>query len=103
MRLYVAGPVTGFDDRNLAEFQRAAALLRRACGCETVIPHDLVPPDAEWGEAMRATLTAMLSCDGVALLPGWMKSRGARLERDVAVAVGIPAKHIVWWEVMHGI
>ena len=35
--------------------------------------------------------------DGVAMLDGWEQSRGARLERQVAEACGIPCKTVNEW------
>lgn len=102
MRIYVSGPVSGMPDRNLGAFEEAAGSLRRALGCEVSIPHDVVPADAEWGEAMRLLLAEMLRCDGVAFLPGWRRSRGSVLERDVALAVEIPTGTVVWWEATGG-
>lgn len=41
---------------------------------------------------MRLALRQMLTCDAVALLPGWQQSRGALLEHTVAIDLGIPAR-----------
>ena len=44
---------------------------------------------------MRVAIPQMLKCDGVALLLGWSASRGASLERNLAVAIGMPCRQ---WE-----
>lgn len=97
MRLYVSGPVTGIPDRNKSAFEEAARELSSAASVAVEIPHDTVPADAEWHAAMRLSLRAMLECDGLAMLPGWQQSKGARIERDVALAVGMTVHTVDGW------
>lgn len=82
--------MTGVEDFNRAAFAAEAARLR-AMGFEVVNPAEIVPEGGgtDWERYMRADLRAMLTCDTVALLPGWERSRGAHLEVHVAHRVGI--------------
>lgn len=96
LSVYVVGPVTGIEGLNRDEFERVRGELARA-GYAARIPHDYVPRSYGWEAAMRASIAAMLRCDGVALLDGWQASRGAKAERDVAQAVGIPVKGVAGW------
>ena len=96
MNLYIIGPVTGIDNGNLPRFTRARIALEGS-GYGTDIPHDHIPHDAEWDEAMKASLKHLLDADGVALLTGWHDSKGACLEYDVARKVGIPAYTVDFW------
>lgn len=96
MRIYVAGPVTGKEQLNLPAFEDAAAMLRES-GYEAVIPHDHVPPDAEWHDAMRICIPLMLTCDGVALIDEWSRSEGARLEVFVAHECGLATDALELW------
>jgi len=41
-------------------------------------------------DAMKRDYRAILDCDAIAFMPGWEKSRGARLERDFASRLGLP-------------
>lgn len=102
MRLYVIGPVSGHTENNRPAFERAARQLHRALGCAVEIPHDTVPSDADWQTAMRLSISAMLRCDGVALLEGWRWSRGAAIERALAVELGIQTGSVPWWEATGG-
>lgn len=88
LSVYVVGPVTGVEGLNRDEFERVRGELARA-GYAARIPHDYVPECYGWEAAMRASVTAMLRCDGVALLDGWQASRGARIERDLAKSLGM--------------
>jgi len=76
-RIYVAGPMSGLPDYNLPAFADAAERLT-AAGFEAVNPgRHGVSPGWEWEDYLRRGLAEMLTCDGVALLPGWEDSRGA--------------------------
>ena len=83
-RIYIAGPMTGLPDLNFPAFHRAAAILR-AAGYEAINPAEINPdPTAGWEACMRADIAELVKCDGVALLPGWERSRGASLEAHIA-------------------
>lgn len=99
MRLYVIGPVTGRENLNRAAFEEAKEKLLDA-GYDVLIPHDVVPPDYDYARAMRTSIVTMLGCDGVAFLPDWDESRGAKLEREVAIAGGLPIHCVDTWLLM---
>lgn len=102
MKLYLAGPMTGYPRWNFDAFHEAAARLR-AAGYKVVSPAEIdealgFNPDApvaaftkaDLHAAMRRDLgTILYSVDGVALLPGWEDSHGAGVEVTVAQAVGL--------------
>jgi hypothetical protein len=54
-------------------------------------------PSGTWQDYMRAGLVTMLTCDGVALLPGWIQSRGARAEYSAALSIDIPVRELIDW------
>lgn len=88
-RIYLSGPMTGKPELNFPAFNAEAQRLR-LLGYDVVNPVDLNPdPAATWSECMRKDLAALLTCDGLALLPGWQASGGANLELHVAHRVGI--------------
>ena len=98
-RVYIAGPMSresfcrcdrppddGVDrwDYNCPAFTRAAATLRNL-GYHVESPHE--PGHVEgwtWVDYMRRGLAQMLTCDTIALLPGWHQSRGAMIELRLA-------------------
>lgn len=90
MAVYLAGPMTGIPDHNFPAFTEAAKRLR-AQGYTVISPHELHEhTDRDWEYYIRHALRTLLDCDAVVLLPGWANSRGARLEKTVADAVGMP-------------
>lgn len=88
MRLYITGPVTGHTDLNRPAFDAVAAHLRKL-GHEVVVPHDYVPPYAPWDIAMRICVRELALCEGIVMLSGWRGSKGAKLEVDIADALGM--------------
>lgn len=114
MRLYLAGKMRGVPYLNFPEFDTAAAALREA-GFDVFSPaeHDRDVYGAEFEKAyptgkeegdfdLRAALKAdttyiCLQADGIALLPGWGKSSGARAEKALAEALGLPCKSVDEW------
>lgn len=98
MRLYVIGPVTGRENLNRAAFKAAKEKLEQA-GYAVTIPHDIIPPDVSHEDAMRMSIGWITRLDrgGVAALAGWDESRGAKLEREVAVARGLEIHCVDTW------
>ena len=97
VRIYVAGPMTGLPDYNYPAFRSAANRLRRA-GFDVEDPSQ--NPGCShfrWQDYMRASLPQLLRCQGVALLPGWEVSKGANIEHDLAVALGMDVRSLEAW------
>ncbi|MDA8444794.1 DUF4406 domain-containing protein [Paracidovorax valerianellae] len=88
-RIYVAGPMTGYPELNFPAFHAAAAALR-AEGHHVENPAEInADPTAEWLDCMRADIARLVTCDAVFLLPGWERSRGARVEQALAAGLGL--------------
>ena len=103
MILYIAGPMTGYPGHNYPAFHAAADSLRVA-GYSVLNPAEPViaerMPDAEsvpWEWWMRRALRLLLDADGVALLPGWHESRGARIEHELAINLGMERRRLAEW------
>ncbi len=89
MKLYLAGPMTGFPFLNFPAFAAEAARLR-GLGFEIVSPAELnADSDGDWLTCMRVDVRALVECDGVALLDGWEGSEGATLEHEIAHRLGL--------------
>lgn len=95
MKVYIAGPMTGLPEFNFPAFDKAQAELENK-GLMVVNPAKLADhTDKPWAWYMRNSLKAMLDCNAIYLLPGWEKSRGARLELKIALELGFVAKEYV--------
>lgn len=89
LRIYLAGPMSGIPDYNYPAFNAEAARLR-ALGHHVENPaENTAPPCNSWAGYMRIALRQMLTCDAVALLPGFAESRGATIEHDLAKQLGM--------------
>jgi hypothetical protein len=97
-RVYISGPMSGLPDFNYPAFNAEAARIR-ALGYTVENPTENPPvPGHVWELYMRAALRQMLTCDTVAFLPDWRQSRGANVEIELAIHLGmavIPASGIV--------
>lgn len=109
-KVYVAGPMTGIPQMNFPAFDAAARNLRGR-GYGVVSPAELDSPESRaaalasvdgnpvgyaegetWGQflARDVKLIADEGIEAIVVLPGWEKSRGARLETFVARLCGLP-------------
>lgn len=95
--LYLSGAVTGIVNNNREAFERTADILSRKTGCRVEIPHDHVPSRCYWPTAMKLSVKAMMSCDGVAMMPGFTSSRGAMIEKDLANSIEMPCLTVNGW------
>lgn len=92
-RIYISGPMTGLPNFNAPAFNKEAARLK-AMGFDVVNPVDINPDTtATWHECMRRDIAALVTCDTIALLPGWEHSNGANLELHIASRVGMHIVH----------
>lgn len=101
LKLYVCGPMTGFENFNYEMFNIAAADLR-ASGYEVENPADLEAENTSgapqaWSWYMRRAITKLMLCNGMALLDGWENSRGAVIEVNLAHNLGYQIRHIDAW------
>ena len=105
MILYLAGPMSGIPDHNFPMFDRVAGLLRDL-GHGVVSPADVnrkhgyseandefvagtIDPK-EYAKLFKLDVQEILGCEGMVMLPGWVKSKGAKLEFALARMVDMP-------------
>lgn len=92
MKLYLAGPMTGYKDLNHPLFHAETARLR-ALGYTIINPAEINGDQtAKWEDCMRQDIAQLVTCAGIALLPMWTTSKGARLEAYIATQLGLTVK-----------
>ena len=92
MRVYLCGPCAGLPDNRPAFHAMAAEL--RAAGYEVENPAENDPPACgTWAGWMRLGIAQLMKCDGIFLLADWHKSKGAKIERNLAAALGLHEIH----------
>lgn len=91
MTVYIAGPMSNLPEFNYPAFNDAARRLR-AAGLVVANPaeHFAGATDLDYGVYIREGVRAVVHSTEVVVLPGWENSRGARLEVEVARAIGMP-------------
>lgn len=115
MKLYIAGPMSGYPQFNYPAFYAAATMLRDL-GYDVVSPaemdsvelqklamkskdgsfKDIEGANETWGDMLARDVKLVADVvDGVCLLNGWEASRGARLEAFVAASVQKPVFRMV--------
>jgi hypothetical protein len=122
-RVYIAGPISAKTtipkEEKLRRFAAAADMLRELghdpvnpleveneCGLDAGVCAARTQVTAKqdggqhgdqshsWECYMRSDLRQLLTCDVIALLPGWDFSEGAMFEHEVAKKVGMPRMHL---------
>lgn len=95
MKLYIAGPMSGYPEFNYPAFREAETRLR-GLGYDVLNPADNKADD--WVGYMRAGLRQVIDADAIAVLPDWQCSRGARIEVELACSLGLPVRPLERWE-----
>lgn len=87
-RVYLSGPITNTKNYK-GLFMFAEALVNFGEAEQIYNPAAQIPASSSWEHAMAQCLSEITNYDTIVMLPGWNVSRGARLERDVALACGM--------------
>jgi hypothetical protein len=88
---YVAGKMSGLPIDNVKEKFNYVANKLIQKGYHVINPLKMADHNDQksWDESVRLEIKKMLECDEVHLLPDWQESRGAMLERDIALRLGM--------------
>lgn len=103
-RIYISGPMRGYDLYNFPAFDAAEDWLRehgwtpispaamdRAFGVTEYTPADTLPP---FSTMIGRDIAILPTCGAIALIPGWMQSTGAKIEAQVAEWCALDAYYL---------
>lgn len=103
-RVFLSGPITGYEDYNKPAFEKAERDIRERGASHVYNPVRNAPEGGEPVKRHEHYMLLTLHCltqmawdsteckpifDLVAMLPGWQLSMGAKIEKAVAHACGI--------------
>jgi hypothetical protein len=88
-RIYISGKISGIENEAPLLFEKAENELK-AKGFETVNPMTLNHEhDKSWHSYMKEDVKALCDCDNIYMLKNWKDSKGAIIELEIAVYLGI--------------
>lgn len=86
-KVFISGPMTGYENFNRAEFARIEAMIRKEIGCEVFNPGNLPDGyDYEW--YMDRCAEDIRKCNVILFHGNWQKSPGALREYILASRLG---------------
>ena len=86
---YIAGKITGLPKGQVKDKFNLIARQLTGMGYHVVRPAAVTDDSQPWDDLVRGEIKKMLECDEIHLLPDWQESRGAQLERDIALRLGM--------------
>lgn len=95
--VYIAGPMSGYEDLNYPAFRAAEARLRELGHTEIENPYnegDDPDQPEHYTYYLRRGLQQLLKCNSILMLPGWERSTGARTEHTVAALLHMEIKYL---------
>ena len=98
-KVFISGPITGHDEPkvksafNYAESKISEKKLFPLNPVVVQPPARLTDKEEIWSYCMKVTISMMLNADAIYMLPNWQGSRGASLERQIGLNLGIPVHY----------
>lgn len=89
-KIYISGQVTELPESRAREIFKNAELYLKIKCYEPVNPMELNHAGStSWSDYMRMDIAALCQCASIYMLNGWDRSRGARLEFQIATELGL--------------
>lgn len=90
-KIYISGPMEGVENYE-ENFRRAENYLENQ-GYEAVNPANIDVTGMSREEILKMDIELLWGCDGIYILKGWQRSRGANREYGFALGCGMPIMH----------
>ena len=89
-KAYISGKITGLSETEYTELFKKGCKKAIDLGYEAVNPCELNHNhDLSWANYMKVDLIAMFGCEVVIALHNWKDSKGATIEVNLAIELGI--------------
>ena len=91
-RIYIAGPMRGYDECNYPAFYKAERHLKNELLWEPINPARMdedVSDTINYKDALKRDIDEIFTADFLYMLRGWEKSEGARVEHALAIYLGL--------------
>lgn len=105
MRIYISGPMTGIPDKNAPTFLAAEGFCEaRGWTVENPIRLDeeleamhkrIGKPPPTYQQYLKRDIQLLTWCDAIVMLPGWQRSYGACLERQIGMSIGLTVYYLL--------
>lgn len=88
-KVYISGPITSLPYYDAWMRFEGAEYRLRVAGYDVVNPmRNGLSQDDSWEDHMMEDIKLLMGCDVILMLPGWRKSKGARIEHALAKVLG---------------
>lgn len=102
-KIYISGQITGLPiEEAMMNFAKAETYLI-SLGFDVVNPMSLPEHEAiaklplseseRWVLHMKVDIKALMDCTDIFMLQNWGNSKGAKIERDIAIQLGLNIHH----------
>jgi hypothetical protein len=90
-KIYISGQITGLTFADAySNFEFAEKYINSLTNHISVNPMKLEHAhDQSWESFMLEDIKALFFCDGIYMLKNWEQSKGAKIERSIALEMGI--------------
>ena len=102
-KIYISGQISGLPIEEAQKNFKDAELMLIGKGFEVVNPFELPEHEAilkngkshseQWILHMKVDIKALMDCTEIFMLQNWGNSKGAKIERDIAIALGYKINH----------
>lgn len=91
MRTYISGKITGLPEADARQKFIVSETLLRCQGYDPINPFNLIPDinQPTWADYMAHDIRNLMECQAIYMQRDWGQSKGARIEYQIALELGL--------------